>query len=67
MKYTEFASGECVGADGDGNLYKGVVVFMIVGIKEPIPYVVKAFPETSINGRWLSDQIDDCKMVRPIS
>ena len=23
-------------------------------------YVVKAFPETTVNGSWLSDQIDEC-------
>ena len=60
QKGTQFASGEYVGADEDGNLYKGVVVFMIVGMKESIPYVVKAFPETTISGSWLSDQIDEC-------
>ena len=60
QKGTQFASGEYVGADEEGNLYKGVVVFMIVGMKESIPYVVKALPETTINGAWLSDQIDEC-------
>ena len=59
QKGTQFASGEYVGADEEGNLYKGVVVFMIVGMKESIPYVVKALPETTISGAWLSDQIDE--------
>ena len=31
QKGTQFASGEYVGADEESNLYKGVVVFMIVG------------------------------------
>ena len=60
QKGTQFAGDEYVGADEDGNLYKGVVVFMIVGMKESIPYVVKAFPETPISSSWLSDQIDEC-------
>ena len=60
QKGTQFASGEYVGADEEGNLYKGVVVFMIVGMKESIPYVVKELPETTISGAWLSDQIDEC-------
>ena len=60
QKGTEFAGGDYVGADSNGNLYKGVVVFMIVGMKESIPYVVKAFPEETVNGLWLSEQIDEC-------
>ena len=60
QKGIQFAGGEYVGADEDGNLYTGVVVFMIVGMKESIPDVVKAFPETAISGSWLSDQINEC-------
>ena len=37
QKGTQFAGGEYVCTDEDGNLYKGVVVFMIVGMKESIP------------------------------
>ena len=32
-----------------GNLYKGVIVFMIQGIKKSIPLVIKACPEISLN------------------
>ena len=39
QKATHYHSGEYVGADEDGNLYKGIVAFMIVRLKESIPYV----------------------------
>ena len=60
QKSTQFAGGEYVGADADGNLYTGLVSFMVVGMKENVPYVIKAFPEVSISGSWLSDQMDEC-------
>ena len=44
QKATQYHSGEYVGADEDGNLCKGIVAFMIAGLKESIPYVVQAIP-----------------------
>ena len=41
-KATQYHSGEYVGADDEGNLYKGIVAFMIVGLKESIPSIVQA-------------------------
>ena len=37
QKGTQYQGGEYVGADEDKNLYKGVVVCMIVGLKKSIP------------------------------
>ena len=58
QKEGQYVGGEYIGADGDGKLFKGVVVFMIVSLKKDIPFVVKAIPETSITGVWLQRQID---------
>ena len=55
---SQFHGGRYVGENSDGDLYKGIVVFMIVGLKESIPYVVKTCPEVSINGNWLRNEID---------
>ena len=44
QKATQYQSGEYVGVDNDGRLYKGVVDFMIAGLKKSIPYVVQALP-----------------------
>ena len=43
-----------------GTPYKGIVVFMVVGLKKSIPYVIKACPESKINGNWLSCEIENC-------
>ena len=38
------------GGDVEGNLYKGVVAFMIKGLSKSISFVIKALPETKISG-----------------
>ena len=48
QKGSQYHGGEYVGADEEGNLYKG-----IVGLKISIPYIIKASPEVTINGSWL--------------
>ena len=48
-KATQYHSGEYVGADDEGNLYKGIVAFMIVGLKDSIPYIVQAIPEVEFS------------------
>ena len=45
------------GANEEGNLYKGIVAFMVVGLKQSIPYVVQAISEVTFNGQWLCDKI----------
>ena len=57
---SEYTGGDFIGADKDGNLYKGIVTFMVVGVKTNTPYVIKASPEVSINGTWLADEMDGC-------
>ena len=52
-----------MGQDEDGNLYKGIVVFMIVSLKKSIPYVVKSCAEVKINGAWLAGEIDSCILI----
>ena len=47
-------------ADDEGNLYKGIVAFMIVGLKESIPYIVQAIPEVKFSGEWLADKMSNC-------
>lgn len=44
----EYHSGRLTRQDKEGNLYKRVIVFMIVGLKKSIPYVIKAIPEISL-------------------
>ena len=60
QKCEEYVGGESYGADKEGNLYKGVVCFMIVGLKENVPYVIKSLPETKISGELLQGEIINC-------
>lgn len=59
-KETQFHGGDYIGANENDELYKGVMVFMITGLKETVPSVVKACPEVTINGEWLSQEILKC-------
>ena len=47
-------------ADDEGNLYKGIVAFMIVGLKESILYIVQTIPEVKFSGEWLADKMSNC-------
>ena len=49
QKRDEYAGGELTGANPDGNPYKGIMRFMIAGLKENVPFVVKDIPETGIS------------------
>ena len=57
QKAAQYQSGEYVGADEEGNLYKGIVAFMVVGLKQSIPFVVQAIPEVTFNGEQLCEKI----------
>ena len=60
QKCTQFHSGEYIGTDVEGNLYKGVVALVIQGLKKSISFVIKALPETKITGEWLAQHISEC-------
>ena len=57
---TQFHGGEDIGADVEGNLYKGVVALMIQALKKSISFVIKDLPETKITGEWLAQHISEC-------
>jgi len=50
QKAAQYQSGEYVGADEEGKLFKGIMAFMVVGLKQSIPFVVQAIPEVTFNG-----------------
>ena len=60
QKSTQYHGGEYVGSDEEGNMFKGVVGFMIVGLQKSIPFVIQALPETTFNGKWLSEKMSNC-------
>ena len=56
QKSAQYQSGENV---EEGNLYKGIFAFMVVGLKESIHLVVQTIPEVTFNGQWLTEKISD--------
>ena len=59
QKRQEYFWGEMIGCDDEGELYKGIVCFMIVGLKESIPYVINSSPETNNDTNWLKTELLD--------
>ena len=60
QKDAEYHGGEMFGVDKEGELYTGVVSFMIVGLnKESILFVVKACPEHALTGEWIMAEIEE--------
>ena len=57
QKAAQYQAGEYVEADEEGNVYKGIVAFMVVGLKQWIPFVVQATHKATFNGQWLCDKI----------
>ena len=53
-----YQGGETVGRAENGKLYKGVLNFMIVGIRKNVPFVVRAVPEVTVNGGLVRKHID---------
>ena len=45
------------GVDKGENLYKGIVAFKVVLLKQLITSVVQANPEVTFNGQWLAEKI----------
>ena len=60
QKDAQYQGGKLVGVDSEGNLFKGVMTFIMSSLKQSIPFVIKAIPEMKIEGLWLSEQIDEC-------
>ena len=57
QKCVEYCGGEFFGTNINNKLYKSIVCFMIVGLKENVPYVVKAAHVTFIKSELLKDDL----------
>ena len=57
QKEASYQSGDYVGENEEGELYKGIACFMIVGLKQSVPHVIQAIPEVTITGEWLAEKI----------
>ena len=59
QKCEEYCGGEIIGANENNELYKRLHSFMIIGLKENVPYIIKSVPEQNIDGKWIKEQILD--------
>ena len=41
------------------NLYNGIFAFLVVVLKQSIPFVVQTILEVTFNGQWLAKRISD--------
>ena len=57
QKCEEYFGSGSIGCSVDGNLYKGLVCFMIFGLKESVLYVIKSSPQTGISTDWLKNEV----------
>ena len=65
-KWGHFA-GDLVGCNSEGELCKGSAYFMIAGLKNSIPYVIKSSTKTTINADLLKLELIDCLRILPMS
>ena len=56
QKCVQYIGGDYLGSDDEGNLFKGIVVFMIQGLQQSLPVGVKACPEISVS-EWLASEM----------
>ena len=62
QKCEEYTGGQLIGAATNVELYKGIVSFMIIGIKQNTPYIIKSVPEIKMHADWLKNQIIGCQI-----
>ena len=60
QKCEKHFGGDLIGCGEDGKLYKGLVCFMIVGLKQSVPYVIKSSPQIEISADWLKNEGLEC-------
>ena len=63
QKCDKYFAGDLLDCNSDVELYKGLVCFMTVGLKNSIPYMIDSSPETEINADWLKVELIDCLMI----
>ena len=56
QKSAQYQSGKNV---AEGNLCTGIFVFLVVELKQSIPFLVQTIPEVTYNGQWLAEKISD--------
>ena len=57
QKEMQLQQGKLIGCDDNSNFFKGIMTFVIVGLRKNVPFVVEAVLKSKIEGKWLSGHI----------
>ena len=57
QKSQEYVGGELCGANENGMLYKSVLCFMIVGLQNNVPFIIKTVPVNKLESDSLKEEI----------
>ena len=60
QKSVQYHSSDLVGQDEERNLFKGIVVLIIVSLKMYISIAIQSLPDTKITREWLKCEINKC-------
>ena len=63
QKCEECCGGDTFGTNEDGELYKGIMCFMLIGSKNNVTFIIKTIPETKIEGELIQNEILHCFQV----
>ena len=60
QKCEEYFGGETFGVDENGEIFKGMLCFMLVGLKSNTPFIIKCVPEREVNGDFVMNNLKEC-------
>ena len=63
QKSAEYIGGNTFRTNEDGDFYKGMLCFMIVGLKNSIPCVIKSAPEKELRCQFIKDSLIECLKI----
>ena len=67
QKSQEYVGGELCGANENGMFYKSVRCFMIVGLQNNVPFIVKTVPVNRLESDSLKDILTTIELLRSSS
>ena len=65
-KCEEYCGGEIIGVSENNELFKGLLWFTIVELKENVPYIINSVPERNSDGKWIKEQILDSEKFKKL-
>ena len=54
----QYSGGKVEGSYANGNLFTGLVCYMVIGLKSNVPYVVRAVSNVNLSGKWLKNELE---------